>query len=322
MKHIKETIDVLVGFSVNLEDRVIPLDAPGPFSKVVVDINSTVAGSSLNVARALKYFGSKVHLLYTTGTDSYTAQIADAINEYDIATTALCIRQSTPRTIILSPLLNGNATDLLLCAKPAYIKNWTAVVNKKIVAVQNNFNTKIIVATGVRLIYLPLVELLLSGSGYCVVNPSLELSNSPNDFRALSKKSNLVIVNHEEACAHLDKEPNQFRPEIDVDLLINSLQAKSVIVTWNSHGAFYLDLGGELVRSEINLPIIGNNQALDSVGAGDLFLAAFLVKKLSGSNIQDAMNFAATAAYIKVYCLHPPCGITKPLVEELYKKYN
>ena len=170
------------------------------------------------------------------------------------------------------------------------------------------------VATGVRLADLPLLGVFFSRSAYRVLNPSLELVQNRKDLRVLSQTAQLIVVNHEEACAYLDKDPTQFNPQVDVDLFVSSLQAQSAIVTWNSRGAFYLERGGELIPARANMMPTNNDGIEDNVGAGDFFLAAFL-RNFKKTDIQYAMNFAATAAHLKVHCVCMPGAITNKVVE-------
>ena len=166
-----------------------------------------------------------------------------------------------------------------------------------------------VVATGVRFDDLDLVQALFEGPGKKVLSPSYELmKNYYSVVQAMSHDLDLLVMNHEEVCAGLDKPVGDFEPDADIVKLFKLLYAQALLVTYNSNGAFYCTKIMVIHQPSLSVDVI------DPTGAGDSFLGGFLHRQLEGFSIEDSMKFAAACAAAKIRKVG---GSNVPTMEEV-----
>ncbi len=292
----------LIGFSVNKEET---LEEPisGESSKIILDhLPRTIAGSSLNVIRTMNSLGSDAKLLCTVGKDSHSGDVLDALKNWGIDFFPLPVRRETPRTIVVIPPSLPKKTKLY-CYKPPYDKYLIKQSLDKITEQVALCCPKYLVATGVRRDDLPLVRALFDGTGIKVLNPSYELMGEFEHIAVWSNdvdipKPDLLVINHEEACAVLGKHLSEFDPENDIGQLYNKLMVNQILVTHNSKGSYYLN-ESERPGHIFYTPAI-ETEVVDPTGAGDAFLGGYLHARIKKLLIVNALVVASAVAAAKI----------------------
>lgn len=291
----------VVGFSVNEEETVqLPAGTDG-FSKVTLEcLPRTVAGSSLNVIRTLNALGTPAKLLYTVGRDHHADHIARGLAEWTVDAFPLRVRHETSRTIVLVPYGDSPHTRQFLYKPPCdpqYLPDAIREVAEQVQLCQPEF----LVATGVRFDDLDLVVELFKGQGATVLNPSLDLiQRHRDDAIALTRRLELMIVNHEEVCAFLGKQPSEFDGRDDIERLASLLFVRALIVTCNSQGSYYCEKSLRVDGFDLlHIPAFPQ-QVVDPTGTGDVYIGAFLHKRLERASVREAMQFASAAASVKL----------------------
>jgi sugar/nucleoside kinase (ribokinase family) len=312
--------DFVVGFSANKEETVIQPQEKSSFSKITISsLPRSIAGSSVNVARALNVLGATVKLLCTVGKDSHASDILDLLTNWGIDSFPIPVRDGTPRTIVFVP--EGKHKEVKqFCYKPGYRNNSMAHAITEVKEQTIVCQPKCCVATGVRVDDLPLVRTLFDGSGIKVLNPNISLIQEHRQvFLDLCGQVDLVVVNHEEAAALLGKDPNSFNAPDDVMVFTDSTRAKEVLVTFNSHGSSYCQ---PISATKYNYYHVPSEQCevIDPTGAGDAYLAGYLFSRLRGENVDGAMRFATKLAGIKVTKIGGSNIPTKEEIEKITKK--
>lgn len=290
--------DAIVAFSINKEETVFE-PRNRTHSKVTLDdLPRTIAGSSLNVVRALREFGHKVKLLCTVGRDSHAPDISESLSEWSIDPYLIPVRHGTPRTIVLLPEANPRET-VLFCHKPPYDQGLLARAAQDVADQVAACQPKCRVATGVRPEDVVLVRELFRADGYRVLNPNIELIKLRREFSNLACMADLIVMNHEEASSVLGKDPVSFDHERDMPRLGKVLTGKEIIVTMNSHGSCYWHNPADSELCSHYVPSCAE-AVVDPTGAGDVYLAGYLSARLGGCQVHQAMRFATAAAAAKV----------------------
>lgn len=308
--------DILIGFSVNKEETIIVPPEHSSFSKVTIsEFPSSIAGSSVNVARTLNVLGASVKLLCTVGTDSHADDITNMLTKWGMDSFSLPVREYTPRTMVFVPEgVPGGVKQY--CHKPKYCDNLITQAVDEVKEQTKVCQPNYCVATGVRVDDLKLVKTLFSGGGIKVFNPNISLiQKHRQDFLDLCAQVDMVIINHEEASALLGKDPNNFNAKDDVLIFTNLTKAKEVLITFNSHGSFYCQ---PISATGYNYYHVPSEQCkvIDPTGAGDAYLAGYLSARLKGESVDRAMRFATKIAGIKVTKIG---GSNTPTKEEIEK---
>lgn len=288
----------IVGVSANLE---IALAAPpiGSETKIVVDeYNLTAAGTSVNVARALKVNGVDAKVIALAGCDPAGELLKVMIDAQGLDVLMCAVRAKTPITAIAENL-HGVSEPVKICAKPRMSANESDLDGARR-EISNLLNTDdrrnlLRVATGVKPEEVIFVEELLFGQNFpdqfLVLNPSMVfIRHHRKKFEELAGRVDLLSVNHEEAEVILGR--SDFKAQ-DIHLLKNI--APNVLVTWSSNGSL-LWWGGKLYTA--HAPKV---DVVDPTGAGDCYLGYFLAEAVVGRKpIEEAMQTASIASALEV----------------------
>jgi len=90
---------------------------------------------------------------------------------------------------------------------------------------------------------------------------------------------------------------------------------KEIVVTNGSHGSEIFHAGQRYV-----IPAFRPREVVDATGCGDTYMAGYLYRRLKGDDIQQAGEFAAAMASLKMEASGPFLG-TKDDVNEFVSKY-
>jgi hypothetical protein len=147
--------------------------------------------------------------------------------------------------------------------------------------------------TGVTVDEVPLVVTAFRHArGIKVLNPRAELTADKNAFLNVLADTDILCMNEKEFSAYVDGGD----PEQALSLLHRAFGGRVVIVTKGSEGLLLVDKNGK--RHEIPACISGDE--IDATGAGDAFLATFLVRYLSGDTAVEAAQYGSFVAGIAV----------------------
>ncbi len=106
--------------------------------------------------------------------------------------------------------------------------------------------------------------------------------------RDLAQHAGLIKLNHDELARLTESTESNSDMQQQARKLSAEYGGKSICVTAGSSGAGFLDAG----RDEWHLEQGREVQVVDTVGAGDSFLAAFLVNRLKGNGASEALRMA------------------------------
>jgi ribokinase len=244
----------------------------------------SAGGKSLNTAMTIAALGP-VQLVGRVGADDFGSFIARTLTTADITTTGLIIDGGAGTGIghirvsaegeydtVVIPGANGNFSpeDVDHILQDGEIPEY-AVLNLEV-----PLRTSIHAARR------------FAASGSKVV---LNLSPIQDGAKELLSLVDIVVLNREEAQLVLDQ-PNQHDP----DVLLGALQeagASAAVLTLGSEGAAYIDSEGHagVVKGK-PVPVV------NSIGAGDTFLGAFVSALALGQSFKDALGFADAAGRI------------------------
>ncbi len=145
-------------------------------------------------------------------------------------------------------------------------------------------------------------------------NPGcLELSLHRSAVRSLIERSNIVILNKEEACSIARKKSASLR---ELARLVQKTQRGIVLITDGSRGSC-ADDGTTLFSAKI-VPV----KVLNSTGAGDAFSSGFLASYLMHGTIEDALYHASLNATEVIQTIGAQVGlIKKNELSRVEKKY-
>lgn len=289
--------DALIGFSANVEEVFTVIsgwDQPkclGDFSPMMP------AGTSFNVAKSMRLAGATVKLLATVGRDHLAILLERMVRQEGIDVAFLPIREGTPRTISVIP--PAPEPQRLLRFKPEYQTNGFERNGafEQITREVRLADPHLLVVTGVTPRDFELVAKLLVGAKddrYRVLDFDVSLASLLVERELFQSASNsfcdLLVLNNLEAARLLKRDPLS---EADLPQLLEF--APEVIVTWNSHGVYYLSASNQY-HQEAFRP----KRVVDDTGAGDCFLGYFLASRRMGCGIPESLRVGAASAALKI----------------------
>ncbi len=293
----KGTKKVFVGVSCNIEDTVTAPEIVTS-KNIISELPSTIAGSSVNVARLLHRLGASVTKLFTTaGDDIYAEFVHKTLTEWGLDYLILPIREATARSIVVVQKGNKNKSTIY-GHKPDYISSKVAQGKQVLVDQIDIYQPDFILATGVSPMDIELVEAMFCvNRGIKVFNPSYNLIADAQAFMNLLKMVDMLFVNHEEVCKFLNKPASEFEPTLDIEKFCRIVDVKEVVVTNNSHGAYHCDKDNDYkLLHQPTTPC----QVVDPTGAGDAFLAGFIYSRIMGGLTKDSMKLASAVATLNI----------------------
>lgn len=289
---------VFVGVSCNIEDTVT---APKIVNSknIISELPSTIAGSSVNIARLLQCLGSSITKLFTTvGDDIYADFVHKKLTEWGLDYFILPIREATARSIVVVQESDIKNRSTVYGHKPRYIDSKISHGKQTLVEQIGIYQPDFILATGVSPLDVELVEAMFSvNQSLKVFNPGYNLIAETETLMNLLKMVDILFVNHEEVCKFIDKTASEFDPLPDINKFCQAVGVEEVIVTNNSHGAYY---GCKSNNYKLLHQPTTTCQVLDSTGAGDAFLAGFIYGRIVDGSPEKSMKIASMVATFNV----------------------
>ena len=256
-------------------------------------------GKGANEAVACARLGQSVNLLSCVGGDIFSKNAIAHLQEEGVHITA--IKQLKNEKGGIASIIVSNKNNQIIVVPGANQKVDVAYINK--------YKSRIKECSIVGAQFEIPVDSVLAASRICkendikfILNPS-PIKNYPDE---IFNNATFVIVNKIEISTV--KGYNKNKPYDILHHFPNKL-----ILTQGKDGCFYSN-GKEI----INIPAIKNIETIDTTGAGDTFLGAFMVGINNELNIFDALTFANICAGLKTTKLGAQTGM--PTMKEV-KKY-
>lgn len=280
--------DVILDTHVKIDDASVECDFDGHKCKLcldyatkipVTDSFQTVGGNPANLAFSTTKFGLSTAILSTAGADSNGEIIIEALKKYNVETQYVFLdkKAKTRYSIILN--FKGERTILSYHQKRKYVwpKDFPTTDWVYFTSLSEGFDS--------------LQEKLFK---FLAKHPSVRLAFNPGSFqlknnlglaRAAMVKSDLLIVNLEEAERLADVDYKKLK---SIDSLIHKLLGlgvREVAITDAARGAWAGNNEGVWHLNAFPVPIVSKT------GAGDAFSAGYLSAKIYGHNIPTCLTW-------------------------------
>lgn len=278
---------VVVG-SVNIDFSICVAELPRPHETLLGgDLEVRVGGKGLNQATACARLGLETHLIGAVGSDAFAEQalahlktrgvLAHHVHRLHGATGAasICVAPDGANMIVVAPGANARLTPQHVEQAEALIREASAVVAQ--------LETPLATVKAA-------LEIARRHAVLTVLNPA------PVDARVLDLLPLVDLVTpNETELARLTGVTGQDDAALREGLSrLLAAGAERAVVTLGRQGCAAL-IDGELLR----IPAFAV-EAVDAVGAGDVFNVALISRILRGHELPEAMRFAAAAAALSV----------------------
>jgi ribokinase len=278
---------VVVG-SVNIDFSIRVAELPRPHETLLGgDLEVSVGGKGLNQATACARLELETHLIGAVGSDAFAEQalahlkargvLSHHVHRLHGATGAasICVAGGGANMIVVAPGANARLT-------PQHVEQAEALI-REAAAVVAQLETPLATVKAA-------LEIARRHAVLTLLNPA------PVDARVIDLLPLVDLVTpNETELARLTGVTGQDDAALREGLSrLLAAGAERAVVTLGRQGCATL-IDGELAR----VPAFAV-EAVDAVGAGDVFNAALISRILRGHNLPDAMRFAAAAAALSV----------------------
>ncbi len=253
-------------------------------------------GKGANEAVAVARLGAKAVLFGAVGDDVFSAENIknlkrEKVDVQNVQTITNCYGgvagitlTSGKNSIVVASGANAKYTASMLA------KSKDELIKCEALGVQAEIDVKVIEKA---------IDIMHKAGKIVVFNPS----PMQNFDAKLYEQSTYIVVNEIE----ISGMPDFVSVENELKKYPNKL-----ILTQGDKGAYYFD--GEKI---CNVPAVKIKKVVDTTGAGDTFLGAFLVAVSGGKNIKEAIEFACKCASLKCAKLGAQSGMpTKEMVSQ------
>lgn len=265
------------------------------FGEILFDVfleHKKIGGAPLNVASRLNSLGGEVSMISSIGNDVNGKILVDYLNDQEINTKAIQVNETYP-TGIVNVILNekGNASYDI-----NYPSAWDKIdttneaieiVKKADFLVYGSLCSRDLVSKNT-------LKKLLDVARYKIFDVNLRSPHyAKKTIVDLMETADFIKFNDDELneiCEDLNS--NKKSLEQNIKFISKETNTPTVCVTLGSHGAvlyanntFYYNCGFKV-------------NVVDTVGSGDSFLAALIIKLLDGENPQFALNHACAIGAI------------------------
>lgn len=259
------------------------------FGEVLWDVFPThkkIGGAPLNVALRLNSLGNEVYIVSRVGNDENGTKLIDFINSNGVSTDFIQIDENY-KTGTVKVMLDDKGSATYDIEHP---RAWDQIelLEKTIQKVKecDAFYYGSLVSRD-DISRNTLFE-LIKRAKYKICDLNLRPPNYTTDgLKELMDKADFLKLNDDELFEISKKLGSKYNSiEQNVKYISEETNTKSVCVTKGSHGALLLSEGKLYYNSGYQIKVV------DTVGAGDSFLASLISKLLSGTHPQDAINYA------------------------------
>lgn len=259
------------------------------FGEVLWDVFPThkkIGGAPLNVALRMKSLGVETTIISRVGLDEEGKEIMSFINEHDVSSYLIQIGEEN-KTGVVNVMINekGNASyDILYPSAWDKITSTQQMIEKVLTADAFVFGSLICRDEVSRSTLYSLFE----KAKYKVLDANLRAPYYTTEVLVeLMSKADFIKLNDEELLEISQKLGSPYNSfEQNIKFIAEKTSTKEVCVTKGAFGAvlYYND------KFYYNSGYLIN--VVDTVGAGDSFLATLIVRLLKGKSPQKSLNYA------------------------------
>lgn len=259
------------------------------FGEVLWDVFPThqkIGGAPLNVALRLQSFGHDVAMISSIGNDELGKKLLKYMDENGLNTDPIQITDSF-KTGVVQVTLNDKGSASYTIDFPSA---WDHIVlNEKSIEIVKTSDAFVFGSLITRndVSKNTLLE-LLNQANYKIFDLNLRPPHYTKEILIdLMNKADFIKFNDEELYEASDYLDSKFRSlEQNIQFISQKTNTKHICVTKGSHGAVLWYQNTFYYNSGYFVNVI------DTVGAGDSFLAALISQLLNQVHPQDAINFA------------------------------
>lgn len=247
---------------------------------------SKIGGAILNVSIRLKSFGMDVSIISSVGQDEKGKEIVQYLENEGIGTSGIFVQQD-----YLTGEVNVSLDeDGVASYNIPYPVAWDKIqMNDKYENLVKNSDVLLYGSLSCRdAITKSTLQSILKLASYKVFDVNLRAPHYSSEMLMdMMNKSNLIKFNNEElfevadylCCKYISMEKI-------IDFLAKESSTDTICVTMGAFGAVLYNKGKFYYNSGYRIKV------MDTVGAGDSFLASLVYKLLNGDSPQEALNFA------------------------------
>lgn len=299
----------------------IPLQ---PVSKNIFDIESyplnriamTIGGDAINEATIISRLGHKTALMSRIGKDAVGNFILEACQNEGIDADSLRVDEQVDTSINVGLVTEDGERTFVTNRNGSLWRtniedvDFTRFNEARLLSLASIFNNPLLDGKSLVRIFQKAKEanLIICAD---VIKP--RLGEKLEDIRESLKYVDYFFPNYDEACLLTGK------TELDAiaDCFLQC-GVKNVIVKIGKKGCFIKAEG-----KAINVPAIAGIQAIDTIGAGDNFVAGFITAILEGKALEECAQFANATASIAVQSVGATTGVTsREQVELRFEMYK
>jgi fructokinase len=265
------------------------------FGEVLWDIlptGSHPGGAPMNVAYHLKALGSKPVIISKIGTDKYGEQLVDILAQHGVITEYIQVDFQLPTGLVYADVTNHQEVsyDIVFPSAWDFIESkdeFTALLQQAEYFVYGSLTSRN--KTSRNTLYN-----LLDIAKTNVLDINLRAPHyNQKEIQYLLQRSNILKMNE----AELNLITAWIKPvqniEEQMKLVQDWFNIETVIVTLGGDGAIIINNGSFFRHKGYQITVA------DTIGSGDAFLAGFLNRKLHGSTMAEALDFAsAVGAFV------------------------
>ena len=301
------------------------VDLPlNPVSKDIFKIESypveqiamTIGGDAINESTIISRLGYKVSLLSMVGNDVVGDFIIDHCKKNNIEFTGVLIKDGINTSINVGLVTDDGERTFVTNRNGSLWKltlediDLSRLSEGKILSLASIFNNPLLDNTALVKIFKKAKE---NNMIICADMIKARFGEKIGDIREALQYVDYFFPNYEEACMMTDE--TDLRKIADKFL---SCGVKNIVIKVGKKGCYIKNISG----IEKIIPAMKNIKPVDTIGAGDNFVAGFIVALLDGKSIEKAATFANVTASISVESIGATNGIkNKAQVNQRLKKY-
>jgi ribokinase len=250
------------------------------------DYQMSPGGKGANQAVACAKQGAETIMLGSIGTDSFSDVIKQSLSQYNVQTSYLQVVENTPTGVACIWVKDG---DNQIVVYPGANHHHQMKHIESVLKTQANPGDLLLLQMEIP---IQVIEKTVDLAKSLDLEIVLNLAPFGVLPREVLSKTDLLIVNQLEAESLLNRALDDPMDEIMKD--IYSYGPSSVILTQGKEGSDYYD-GQKYFHTPAYLV-----EAVDTTGAGDAYIGAFIAHRISGGAIEESLKRASACASLTI----------------------
>ena len=252
-----------------------------------------IGGAPLNLALRIKSFGFPVSMISAVGNDEDGNTLIDYIKDHGIDSSGIIVKNDYDTGVVTVALSESGSATYTIEHPSAWDKIETNNTLKNIVSSSNVFLYGSLACRD-EVSRTTLYSLLENNKCYKVFDVNLRAPHYKIDvLKNLMNHADFIKFNDEELL-EISAELGSVSKSIEenIHFISQYTNTDSICVTKGKHGAVLLWKGALYHNAGFLITVV------DTVGAGDSFLASLIAQLLSNGNPQKAIDFASAVGSI------------------------